>query len=132
MQPSFATIAAGCILLAVAAQAQTSTDALPSPSQMGEPSQLGQPAQPGEPGQATITPPPMNDQPGNASAKGSNLSDMTITRDGTEVRETQDGGSRLLGRLDSGVKVLAIGSSGGWTHIIVGGTDGFVSSQALK
>jgi hypothetical protein len=30
------------------------------------------------------------------------------------------------------VKVLAIGSSGGWTHLIVGGTDGFVSSQALK
>jgi len=93
MQPSFAIIAAGCILLAVAAQAQTSTDALPSPSQMGEP------AQPGEPGQATITPPPMNDQPGNASAKGSNLSDMTITRDGTEVRETPDGGSRLAGSM---------------------------------
>jgi hypothetical protein len=129
MQPSFAVIVAGCILLAVAAQAQTSTapsDALPSPSQLGEP------AQPGEPGQATITPPPVNDQPGNASAKGSNLSDMTITRDGTEVRETPDGGSRLLGRLDAGVKVLAIGTSGEWTHIIVGGTDGFVSSQALK
>ena len=126
MQPSFAIAAAGCILLAVAAQAQTSTDTLPSPSQMGEP------AQPGEPGQATITPPPMNDQPGNASAKGSNLSDMTITRDGTEVRETPDGTSQLLARLDAGVKVLAIGSAGGWTNIIVGGTDGFVSSGALK
>jgi uncharacterized protein YgiM (DUF1202 family) len=103
-------VAAGCMSLALAAHAQTST----------------------APSQPLPTPPPLVEQPGNAGNTTSNLADMTVTRNGTAVREEPNDGSQLLASLNEGTKVLAIGTAGGWTHVIVGGTDGYVNAQSLK
>jgi hypothetical protein len=131
MRPSLRILAVGCVLLPAAAQAQTipnqpeappasTGEVLPSPD---EASQLNS---------APITPPPSLDQPGNPGSPNSNLVDMIVTRDGTEVRETPDATAQLLGHLDTGTQVLVIGSADGWSHVLVGGTDGFVHSDSLK
>ena len=73
-----------------------------------------------------------DDQPGNPGSPNSNLVDMIVTRDGTEVRETPSATAQLLGHLDTGTQVLVIGSADGWSHVLVGGTDGFVHSDSLK
>ena len=136
MQPRFAILTAGCMLLAVAAQAQTSMtppdlsqgdqapvstgETLPSPS---EASQLNS---------NPIKAPPTIDQPGNPTSPTSNLAEMTVARDGTQVRETPDNTAQLLASLDTGTQVLVIGKENGWSHVLVGGTDGYVSSDSLK
>jgi uncharacterized protein YgiM (DUF1202 family) len=131
MQPRFAILAAGCVLLAVATQAQTSmtqTETPPAPT--GE--TLPSPAEASQLNSTPIKPPSTIDQPGNPDSPTSNLSEMTVARDGTEIREMPDKGSQLLASLDTGTQVLVIGKANGWSHVLVGGTDGFVTSDSLK
>src|SRR5690242_20549475 len=101
MQPRFAILTAGCMLLAVAAQAQTSM----TPPDLGQSDQA--PVSTGEtlptPSEASqlnsggpIKAPPTLDQPGNPSSPNSNLSEAMIGRDGTEVRETPNATAQLL------------------------------------
>lgn len=136
MQPRFAILAAGCMLLAVAAQAQTSM----TPPDLGQSDQapvstgetLPSPSEASQLNANPIKAAPTIDQPGNPSSPTSNLSEAVIGRDGTEVRETPNATAQLLASLDSGTQVLVIGKADGWAHVLVGGTDGFVTSDSLK
>ena len=131
MRPSLAILTVGAVLLAAAAQAQNvPNQPETAPSSTGE--TLASPDEASQLNSAPITPPPSLDQPGNPGSPNSNLVDMVITRDGTEVRETPNATAQLLGHLDSGTQVLVIGSADGWSHVLVGGTDGFVHSDSLK
>jgi hypothetical protein len=131
MRPSLAILAVGCILLPAAARAQgVSNQPETPPASTGE--TLASPDEASQLNSAPIQPPPSLDQPGNAGSPNSNLTDMVISRDGTEVRETPNSNGQLLARLDTGTQVLVIGNADGWSHVLVGGTDGFVHSDALK
>ena len=133
MRPSLAIIAVGCVLLSAGARAQT--QAIPNqpetaPASTGE--TLASPDEANQLNSAPITPTPSLDQPGNPGSPNSNLVEMIVTRDGTEVRETPNATAQLLGHLDTGTQVLVIGSADGWSHVLIGGTDGFVHSDSLK
>jgi hypothetical protein len=131
MRPGLAILAVGCLLLAAAAQAQTSPNQPETaPASTGE--TLASPDEAGQLNSAPITPAPSLDQPGNPGSPNSNLVEMIVARDGTEVRETPDATAQLLGHLDTGTQVLVIGNADGWSHVLVGGTDGFVHSDSLK
>lgn len=136
MQGRIAILAAGCVLLALAAQAQTSMTA-PDLSSGGTPpvatgETLPSPAEASQLNSSPLKPPPTIDQPGNPSSPTSNLSEMTVARDGTPVRETPSNDAQLLATLDTGTQVLVIGKADGWSHLLVGGTDGYVASDSLK
>ena len=133
MRPSLAIIAVGCVLLSAGARAQT--QAIPNqpetaPAPTGE--TLASPDEASQLNSAPITPTPSLDQPGNPGSPNSNLVEMIVARDGTEIRETPNATAQLLGHLDTGTQVLVIGSADGWSHVLVGGTDGFVHSDSLK
>jgi hypothetical protein len=123
----------GCLGLAVVAQAQTSdapSDGMQPPmAPYGATDAPGGALPPGTP--LPAIPPPVA-TPGNAGTPTSNLSELTVIRDGTVVRETPDESSRYLTELFAGNKVLALGSADGWTHVIIGLADGYVRTSLLK
>jgi hypothetical protein len=124
MRSKLVVLAVGCLSFAVMAHAQTSdapSEAMPTPVAPNEAS----------PPPVEALPPPVA-TPGNAGTPTSNLSELTVIHDGTEVREGPDESSRLLSTLYAGNKVLALGTAEGWTHVIIGLADGYVRSQLLK
>lgn len=133
MRSKLVLAAVGCLALAAMAQAQTSdmpTDTLAPPT-----APYGATDAPGGALPPTVTLPPIPApvaQPGNAGTPTSNLSEMTVIRDGTVVREAPDESSRLLSTLYAGNKVLALGTADGWTHVIIGLADGYVRAPLLK
>jgi hypothetical protein len=133
MRSKLVLVAVGCLSLAVVGHAQTS-DA-PSDSMQPPTAPYGATDAPGgalPPGTPLSALPPPVATPGNAGTPTSNLSELTVIQDGTVVREDPDESSRLLTTLFAGNKVLALGAADGWTHVIIGLSDGYVRSQLLK
>ena len=99
-------VALGCVLLSTGSMAQTS-------SLQAFPFRVPQPAD--------INP--------NADQTPSQ---MTVSEPNTSIRSAPGADSQVLGTTGVGTKVMTLDSAGGWTHVISGGADGYISSDALK
>ena len=102
-----AIAAGGCIILASATWAQTSPlQAFPPASKVPQP--------------ADINPAPQQ------------MQEMTVTDTEATLRSGPDEDSQALGSIGFGTKVTVLDSGNGWTHIIAGGSEGYVSSGSLR
>ncbi|HSY88971.1 MAG TPA: SH3 domain-containing protein [Verrucomicrobiae bacterium] len=58
--------------------------------------------------------------------------EMTVTGTAVNVRQHPTSSSKVLTKLNSGAKVMAVGSSGSWTRVKINGMDGYISTRFLK
>jgi mannosyl-glycoprotein endo-beta-N-acetylglucosaminidase len=58
--------------------------------------------------------------------------EMTVVGTAVNVRQHPTSSSKVLVKLNSGAKVMAVGSSGSWTRIKINGGDGYISTRFLK
>ena len=58
--------------------------------------------------------------------------EMTVAGTAVNVRQHPNSNSKVLTKLNSGAKVMAVGSSGSWTRIKINGMDGYISTRFLK
>ena len=58
--------------------------------------------------------------------------EMTVMGTAVNVRQHPTSSSKVLAKLNSGAKVMAVGSSGSWTRIKINGMDGYISTRFLK
>jgi mannosyl-glycoprotein endo-beta-N-acetylglucosaminidase len=58
--------------------------------------------------------------------------EMTVVGTAVNVRQHPASSSKVLTKLNSGAKVMAVGSSGSWTRIKINGMDGYISTRFLK
>ena len=58
--------------------------------------------------------------------------EMTVVGTAVNVRQHPTSNSKVLAKLNSGAKVMAVGSSGSWTRVKINGTDGYISTRFLK
>ena len=58
--------------------------------------------------------------------------EMTVVGTAVNVRQHPTSNSKVLMKLNSGAKVMAVGSSGSWTRIKINGMDGYISTRFLK
>ena len=101
------TAAVGFVILATPAWAQTSPlQAYPPLSRVPQPSD--------------ISPAPQHSQ------------EMTVSDPETAIRSAPDEDSPVLGSIGFGTKVTVLDSADGWTHVIAGGSEGYVSSGSLR
>jgi hypothetical protein len=108
MRSFFVVLAVGCASLASEAVSQTfpstSLQAFPAPFRVPQP--------------ADINPNP--------------ASRMTVSSEETELRVSPNANATALETFSFGTKVTALGTTGGWSHVDIGGRDGYISSQSLK
>jgi mannosyl-glycoprotein endo-beta-N-acetylglucosaminidase len=57
---------------------------------------------------------------------------MTVSTEQTELRVSPNANATALETFSFGTKVTVIGTTGGWSHVNIGGRDGYISSQFLK
>jgi uncharacterized protein YgiM (DUF1202 family) len=101
-------LALGCVLLSTGSMAQTtSLQAFPPPFRVPQPADIN----------------PNADQ---------TPSQMTVSEPDTAIRSAPGADSQVLGTTGVGTKVMTLDSAGGWTHVISGGADGYISSDSLK
>jgi uncharacterized protein YgiM (DUF1202 family) len=58
--------------------------------------------------------------------------EMTVTGTAVNVRQHPTSSSKVLTKLNSGAKVMAVGTSGSWTRVKINGMDGYISTRFLK
>jgi len=60
------------------------------------------------------------------------MQEMTVTDPETALRSGPDENSQALGSIGFGTKVTVLDSGNGWTHVIAGGSEGYISSGSLR
>ncbi len=106
MVPGLVIVAIGCVITTASWAQTTPMQAFPPPYQVPQPADISPaPAQPGE---------------------------MTVSDPETAIRSAPGEDSRVLSSIGVGTKVLVLDSANGWTHVIAGGTEGYISSNSLK
>ena len=109
MRAILVVLAVGCALIASDAVSQTlpttSLQAFPPPFRVPQP--------------ADINP--------------NSTSRMTVSTEQTELLLAPNANATALETFDFGTKVTVMGTTpDGWTHVNVGGRDGYINSQSLK
>ena len=100
-------VAVGCVLFTTASWAQTtSMQAFPPPFRVP--------------------------QPADVSPAAAQTGEMTVSDPSTAIRSAPGADSQVLSTMGVGTKVMTLGSADGWTHVIAGGTEGYISSDSLK
>ena len=78
-------------------------------------------------------PPPFRvPQPADVSPTAAQTGEMTVSDPNTAIRSAPGADSQVLSTMGVGTKVMTLDSADGWTHVISGGADGYVSSDSLK
>lgn len=59
---------------------------------------------------------------------------VKVLKNGVNLREQPNTSSSVVGKASKGVKLIALGSSGGWTHVrdVVEGKEAYVSSSLVR
>ena len=107
MASGLVIVAIGCVMLTTASWAQTTPmQAFPPPFRVPQPADISPaPAQPGE---------------------------MTVSEPETAIYSAPGENSQVLNSIGVGTKVMVLDSADGWTHVIAGGAEGYISSDLLK
>jgi hypothetical protein len=58
--------------------------------------------------------------------------EMTVSDPDTAIHSGPGENSQVLDSIGVGTKVMVLDSAHGWTHIIAGGEEGYISSDSLK
>ena len=100
-------VAVGCVLFTTASWAQTtSLQAFPPPFRVP--------------------------QPADVSPTAAQTGEMTVSDPNTAIRSAPGADSQVLSTMGVGTKVMTLDSADGWTHVIAGGAEGYISSDSLK
>ena len=100
-------MAIGCVMLTTASWAQTtSLQAFPPPFRVP--------------------------QPADVSPTAAQTGEMTVSDPNTAIRSAPGEDSQVLNSIGVGTKVMVLDSANGWTHVIAGGAEGYISSDSLK
>jgi uncharacterized protein YgiM (DUF1202 family) len=57
---------------------------------------------------------------------------MTVSDEEAAIHSAPGENSQVLNSIEFGTKVRVLGSANGWTHVIAGGSEGYISSDSLK
>jgi Bacterial SH3 domain len=59
-------------------------------------------------------------------------SQMTVSTEQAELRVAPNANATALGTFSFGTKVTVMDATDGWSHVNIGGRDGYISSQSVK